>query len=105
MSSDRGAYENSALYAYDNPSANPNDSGSSLFFCPRSRSQCSGGGNPTFMLEPETYYQATAELNPTSLSLPYLRRAGDYSSYFSAQENPVPLERPTTLEVISIQLT
>lgn len=106
FSSDRGAYENVALYAYDNPSAN-NDGSPSI--CPRSRSQCGGGGgggqdrNPTFVLEPAaadtTYYQQTADVTATSLSLPYLRRAGDYSNYFSPQESPVPLERPSTLEV------
>lgn len=117
MSSDRGAagyeYENehSTLYAYDNPSANNDLGGSESYSFSRSRYQC-GGGNPTFAMDtPETssYYpqqQSTIEAI-NSLSSPYLRKAGDYSNYFSPQHNNYlqsaeALKRPTTLEVCII---
>jgi len=119
LSSDRGSaissgyeYDNGAtsLYAYDNPSVNNDIGGPSSFS--RSQYHC-GSGNPTFALEPtETlsslyYQQQQQQQTLTSLSLPYLRRAGDYSNYFSVQDEDdchhhclmeIP-NRPTTLEV------
>lgn len=115
LSSDRGGvtggyeYENRALYAYDNPSANSDvicSAGEPSSFS-RSRYQC-GGGNPTFSLDPaetSSYYlqqQMTAGTAKSSLSLPYMRRAGDYSTYFSSDNHSAAkeaLQRPTTLEV------
>lgn len=115
MSSDRGGsitgggyeYDNSAaLYAYDNPSANSDVGGSSSFGF--SRYQC-GGRNPTFVLDPvETSLSQYEQQTMTSLSLPYLRRAGDYSNYFSVEDNLHPVEvpiRPTTLEVCVVAYT
>ncbi|XP_050433965.1 mitogen-activated protein kinase kinase kinase 10 isoform X2 [Adelges cooleyi] len=102
LSNDRGydhsyEYDKRTLYAYDNPSAH-NDGGGLHSFQPGSRHQYKyGGRNPTFILEPEECYQTN--VTATSLSLPYLRRAGDYSSYFSPDNPPsVRLERPNTLE-------
>lgn len=108
LSCDQGWYEydnnSAALYAYDNPASSNNDivgDGSPLFT--RSRYQGGGDRNPTFSLDPsESYhlkqYQQQAT---TSLSYPYLRRAGDYSNYF-LQDTSSPaevLKRPSTLEV------
>ncbi|XP_050520331.1 mitogen-activated protein kinase kinase kinase 10-like isoform X2 [Daktulosphaira vitifoliae] len=86
-------YENNVLYAYDNPSVN-NLNLKSINLKSQERYHC-GGGNPTFVLEPEEYNQRN--ISDTSLSLPYLRRAGDYSNYFT-QENPMPFERSAALE-------
>jgi len=118
LSSDRGStvssgyeYNNGAisLYAYDNPSANNDIGGPSSLS--RSWYRC-GSGNPTFVLEPtetssSSHYEQQQQQTLTSLSLPYLRRAGDYSNYFSVQDEDDrhhhrPTEiliRPTTLEV------
>ncbi|XP_025420103.1 mitogen-activated protein kinase kinase kinase 9 isoform X3 [Sipha flava] len=113
LSSDRGGdsgydYENRALYAYDNPSANSDvicSAGSSPSFS-RIRYQC-GGGNPTFSMDPaetSSYFlqqQMNTETDKSSLSLPYLRRARDFTTYFSQDHNPTMqevLKRPTTLE-------
>lgn len=120
LSNDRGGvptasrYEygnDSSLYAYDNPSAN-NDiiSDGLLSFGMSHRYPKCGSGNPTFMLDATDmssshyiqqqrhHHQQTATGTMSSLSLPYLRRAGDYSNYFS-QDSVEPLKRPTALEV------
>ncbi|XP_022172420.1 mitogen-activated protein kinase kinase kinase 10 isoform X2 [Myzus persicae] len=105
-------YENGGLYAYDNPTANHNDSVGGVDDPPsfsRSRYRC-GGGNPTFIMEPaetcSVVLHHTQRAPSTSPSLPYLhqRRAGDYSNYFTSDErlpqphSPETLNRPTTLE-------
>lgn len=112
---DEYEYKNhSALYAYDNLSIN-NDVANETSGLPSSDGKSQywrGGGNPTFALDtpPDTSssslsYQSAQQQTMNSLSMPYLRRAGDYSYYFSEQDNSQhdcsvdSLKRPTTLEV------
>ncbi|KAL4143192.1 hypothetical protein QTP88_005550 [Uroleucon formosanum] len=112
LTSARYEYESGDLYAYDNPTANHNDTVGGVDDPPsfsRSRYRC-GGGNPTFTMEPTEPSSAvshhTQRVPSTSPSLTYLhqRRAGDYSNYFTSDErlpqphsNETP-NRPTTLE-------
>lgn len=105
LSNDRGEHyeynnSNAALYAYDNPASANHDvigDGSPVFA--RNQFRCSGGRNPTFVLDSaESFYLHQQQTN-TSLSFPYTRR--DYSNYFLQDTSYAAeaLKRPTTLEV------
>lgn len=116
----KGGYEyknHNTLYAYDNPTVNNDVVGESSGLVASSfggsQYQCRDR-NPTFALDtpPDTsssslsYLTQQQQQTLTSLSLPYMRRAGDYSNYFSQQDSSSSQQnltesqnRPTTLEV------